>query len=341
MSNYLKRQTRHSRVASLALAIATAAFASTVYAATDPAKVEAFASRRNAVATLEDHRNVFFLFNDAAYTKTLQEPGQLRQALEEVLDARTIADGEVVLTNMTASERNYNKLNTERAQLVANLAIIEKRAQTLAAADPKALDARAREVYLTTDASALKREYAADFQHILFDLRSRDFSENAKRIAAAQAELSAGKSFDEVVAAYSDEPKAVETSGKFTNVLAKNMEGIVARTMFEELKPGEVSKPLPSRLGIHIFKLLSIQKPEKRPYEEVKEAFYARLIDEAGKSAKAVYLAELRSIPTVFNEPLIKSFANIPDPLALQKARAMSLEASKKTREEPVKVESK
>ena len=340
MSNFLNRQTRHSRIASLAL-LATVAFATASYAASVPVNGESLATRRNVSATLEDHRNVFFLFSDAAYAKTMQDPIQLKLALEEVLDARTIASGEVVLTNMSPSEQNYAALNTERAQLVANLAIIEKRAQAMAASDPKALDARAREIYLTTDASALKREYAADFQHILFDLRSRDFSENAKRIAAAQAELAAGKSFDEVVAAYSDEPKAIETNGKFTNVLAKNMEGIVARTMFEELKPGEVSKPLPSRLGIHIFKLLSIQKPEKRPYEEVKESFYARLVDEAGKSAKAAYQAELRKIPTVFNEPLIKSFANIPDPLALQKARAISLEATKKTREEPLKVESK
>ena len=340
MSNCLPRQTRHFAAAALAL-LATVAFATASYAASVPVNGESLATRRNAVAKLEDHRNVFFLFSDAAYAKTMQDPIQLKQALEEVLDARTIASGEVVLTNMSPSEQKYAALNTERAQLVANLAIIEKRAQAMAASDPKALDARAREIYLTTDASALKREYAADFQHILFDLRLRDFNENAKRIAAAQAELAAGKSFDEVVAAYSDEPKALETNGKFTNVLAKNMEGIVARTMFEELKPGEVSKPLPSRLGIHIFKLLTIQKPEKRAYEEVKESFYARLIDEAGKSAKAAYQAELRKIPTVFNEPLIKSFANIPDPLALQKARAISLEATKKTREEPLKVESK
>ena len=76
-------------------------------------------------------------------------------------------------------------------------------------------------------------------------------------------------------------------------------------------------------------------------YEQVKEALYARLIDEAGKSAKTAFQTELRKTPTVFNEPLIKSFANVPDPLALQKARAISLEATKKTREEPLKVESK
>ena len=336
MSNDLTRQIHHFVTTPLALVTAVA-FASACFAASDPAKSESLATRRAAAVTLEDHRNVFFLFNDTSYAKTLQEPNQLKQALEEVLDARTVVSGEVVLTNMTQTERNYAALNAERAQLVANLAIIEKRAQALAAADPKALDARAREIYLTTDASALKREYAADFQHILFDLRVRDFSETAKRIAAAQAELAAGKSFDEVVAAYSDEPKAKETNGKFTNVLAKNMEGIVARTMFEELKPGEVSKPLPSRLGIHIFKLLTIQKPEKRPYEEVKEALYARLIDEAGKSAKAVYQAELRKPPTVFNEPLIKSFVLTPDPLAIQKARETSLEASKKSQEEQLK----
>ncbi len=336
MSHYLTRQTRHFATAPLAI-VATVAFAAACFAASDPLKSESLATRRNAVATLEDHRNVFFLFSDAAYAKTMQEPTQLKQALEEVLDARTIASGEVVLTNMTPSERNYAALNTERAQLVANLSIIEKRAQALVASDPKALDARAREIYLTTDASALKREYAADFQHILFDLRLRDFNETARRIAAAQADLAAGKSFDEVVAAYSDEAKAKETNGKFTNVLAKSMEGIVAKVMFDELKTGEVSKPLPSRLGIHIFKLLNIQKPEKRPYEEVKEAFYARLVDEAGKSAKAAYQAELRKTPTVFNEPLIKSFALVPDPLALQKAREMSLEAAKKSQEESLK----
>ena len=336
MSNCLPRQTRHFAAAALAL-LATVAFATACYAASVPVNGESLATRRNVVATLEDHRNVFFLFSDAAYAKTMQEPTQLKLALEEVLDARTIASGEVVLTNMSPSEQNYAALNTERAQLVANLAIIEKRAQAMAASDPKALDARAREIYLTTDASALKREYAADFQHILFDLRLRDFNENAKRIAAAQADLAAGKSFDEVVAAYSDEPKAKETNGKFTNVLAKSMEGVVVKVMFDELKIGEVSKPLPSRLGIHIFKLLNIQKPEKRPYEEVKEALYARLIDEAGKSAKTAFQTELRKTPTVFNEPLILSFALVPDPLALQKAREMSLGAAKKSQEESLK----
>jgi parvulin-like peptidyl-prolyl isomerase len=291
------------------------------------------AKRGELAAGLQDHRAYFYAMPEDSYRATLRDPKQVKQVLDETLIAREFSKKPWPIADMNETERTFLGVSADRARILAATAIVEKRAKDAMSADQKTLDKRAREIYQTTDASSLKRDLAADFQHILFDVRARSFAETAQRISAAQKELSEGKSFDSVVATYSDQVNIGTTAGKFENVAAKSMDGILAKALFDELKPGEYSAPLPSRLGLHIVKLHAIRQPQKRPFEEIKDAMYARLIDEAGKSAAADFLNALQSPPTEFNDAEVTKLTGANSQLDPETVRSLMRDAAQKLKE--------
>ncbi len=295
----------------------------------------ALAANGSTVVTQRDHRAYHLPLDDRGYSGTIRDPQQVSQILAEIINGKMFKWNISAVDALNDNEKRFAAISADRAQLTAALSIVERRAKDRAIGDADAMDKRAREIYQVTDASSLKREFAADFQHVLFDLRAREFTETAQRISQAQADLAAGKSFDEVVATFSDEARSKDTKGKFENVQAKTMDGVLARVLFDELKDGEVSKPLPSRLGIHIVKRLAVREPQKRPYEEVKDALVARIVDEAGKSAKADLLKALQPEKIVYDTAAIQAVTGVVDPAVLKKAQELARELSKSSQLSP------
>lgn len=306
----------------------SASFAQTV-GTNDPVLAE----RGKNSAKLSDYRAGQYALSDAKFTDTLKDPKQVKQALDEILSVQAFTQQQTNVAPSDESQKKFLELSTQRARLSATLMIAERRAQDAAAADTASLERRAREIYQTTERSALKRDLAADFQHILFDMRKRSFAEVTQRIELAEKALAAGESFDSVVAKYSDDDRAAETKGILTKMAAKNMDNFMAKTLFDELKPGQTSKAIPSRIGLHIVKLLAIQQPDVRPYEEVREAMYQRLIEQAGQEARTKMMEQISTVPTKFNEAELAKVLIVPSKEALEYARQLNLENAKKARE--------
>jgi parvulin-like peptidyl-prolyl isomerase len=281
-----------------------------------------------------DHRTYHYALTDSAYIGQLKNPNQVKQSLDEILTIKEFASNRSQPNDLSEQEKSFIELSAGRARYLALQSVFERRAKDIAEKDSAGLEKRAKEIYLTTEPAGLKRELSADFQHILFDLRKRSFAETSERIKAAEAALAAGKNFDEVVAQFSDEERAKETKGKFEMVSALSMDGVLARTLFDELKPGQHSKPTVSRLGLHIVKLIALHQPKKRPYDEVKASMYNKLIEDEGRAAKAKVANDIRTTETTFDESAMSKFVLVPDAQALALARQISLESARRAKEQ-------
>jgi hypothetical protein len=322
------------KLIAFSISISTLLFSASHAPAQTPAAVavDVLARALKQTATTTDYRAYHYPLSDAAYQAQLKDPNQVKQALDEILTVREFKASGSLPKDLTELEKRFVDLSIDRARYLAVQSVTERRAKDIAEKDSVILDSRAKEIYLTTEASGLKRDLSADFQHILFDLRKRSFIETSERIKAAEAALAAGTDFDAVVAQFSDEERAKETKGKFENVSARSMDGVLARTLFDELKPGEYSKPTASRLGLHIVKLHAIQQPQKRPYDEVKASMYSKLIDDAGRAARAKAVAEIRTTETTFDEVALSKIILVPDAKALEVARRLSQESVQRTK---------
>lgn len=289
------------------------------------------AKRGDANATAADHRAAFYsLDTETDYTNTLRDVGKIKITLDEILDARQTSRIQHGLGKLSDLEANHLKISSEKAYLNAALAITDNRARRAASNDPAGLERRASEIYQVADAPTVRSALSADFQNILFDLRAHPFPEIVSRINAAQAELAAGVNFDEVATKYSDENNAATSKGWARNINGLAVDGPLGRVIFNELKPGEYSKPTTSRVGIHIIKLHAINKPEKRPFREIKGAIMERLVAEAGKNAQRTFIESLSAEPTRFIDTEISKIHVAPDRTAQEEAKRIAAELAAK-----------
>lgn len=284
-------------------------------------------------ATVADHRAFYFALPNSEYERRLQDEGRVKVELDEILVPRAFKQMPWPHTSETEIERTYRAQQADKAHLEIALAIAEKRARDALLANPDAIDRRAREIYATTEAPTTRRSMSVDFQQILFDVAARPIEENVTRMKEARAMLAAGESFDIVAKKYSDDQAVLETGGRILGASAAAVDPQLSRILIDELKPGEVSQKLVStRRGLHILKLLQVNQPQKRPYEEVRNALHAGVLDEAGKEARNNLLKKIAVGEIRFNQPAIDQIVIKPDPKALELARELSrkgLEASR------------
>lgn len=87
-------------------------------------------------------------------------------------------------------------------------------------------------------------------------LPGSDTTEFYKKISEAYSQLKSGKSFNDVVSQYTQDPAAKNNGGNIGYITVFTLP-YEAENMVYTLKPGEYSKPYRSRLGYHIFKEIS------------------------------------------------------------------------------------
>ncbi len=292
------------------------------------------AKRSHAAANLADHRLALFALTDSEYADKLRERGQVKQTLDEILNIKTFANGKIT-AGFSPDEKRFLEFSSARGSVIAAMSLVERRAREKASADDVALEKRANEIYLASDRSSNRSELTADFQHIVFDLRKRSLEDVVKRVEAAQRDLKSGLSFDDAVLKYTDQENLGETKGRFTNQLARSMDSALSKTLFDELKAGEYSRPIPSRLGLHIVKLLAVTQPAIRPFAEVKESIKRRLVEEAASRARQEFLDSLGIATTVFSEEAISKLVAEPNLEVLKQARTLSQQIAKEAIKTP------
>lgn len=247
-------------------------------------------------------------------------PKEIENTITEVLAARSYNLRSDLHTKMDDAERRYYELQKERAGLLAELNVRERRAKVRFNPEDPAILARAREIWLT-DTTRFYNDESADITQILFDVAGRPFDEISERIKAATAELAAGTSLESVLTKYTDDKNAKDTNGKLRGISIVGADALMGNLIFKRLKEGEVSAPTPSRIGLHIVRLDKKHPRSKKPFEEVKPKIMEQLLDDAAKNARVELLDKLNAIETVVDEKAFEDLLIKTDPALEQKRR--------------------
>ncbi len=152
------------------------------------------------------------------------------------------------------------------------------------------LEARARELYLTDRAKYVLPD-TFEVEHILVGLWGRTKEMAIERINEARAKIAGGADFLAVAKEYSTDPGLRQNGGKLGIVPAKELDAAIG-VVLPTLKIGEVSKPIESRAGFHVVRVMSRNPGRQLAFEEVKEAI---IEDERSKATKRMTEEKLQS----------------------------------------------
>jgi peptidyl-prolyl cis-trans isomerase SurA len=128
---------------------------------------------------------------------------------------------------------------------------------------------------------------------IFIPLSKSDPSTFDRTVRNAADQLKSGAEFQTLVKQYS-EGSGPNSDGDLGNLKADQMLPEV-RQAIERLKPGEVSEPIKTALGAHIFRLDEILPPKFRPIEEVKPEIQELLFQERSAEIYEKWLKDLRA----------------------------------------------
>jgi peptidyl-prolyl cis-trans isomerase C len=186
------------------------------------------------------------------------------------------------------------------------------------------LDARALEIYKTNQKSYMTPELIK-VQHILVGLTGRTREEAAARAKQIHAEATGGKEdFLALAGRYSDEPAKAKT-GEAPAMPPSSYEKPIPDVLARLKNPGDISEPVETKYGFHIFKLVGRQEPRVRPFDEVKEALIGvekqKLIDDAKAEAVESVRADPKTYLHLDNVQALKSDFKMPDAEALSKMK--------------------
>lgn len=277
------------------------------------------AKRGTLVFTTDDFYAQHFMTAPPRVEALRASPREIQSTMTEVLAARSYNQRADLHTKMNDSERRYYDLQKERAALLAELNVRERRAKAAFNAEDPITLARAREIWLI-DTTRFYNDESADITQIMFDIAARPYSEVSERVKAAIDALSAGESFDELVKKYSDDKNVNTNAGKLKGISIAGTDTLMGNLIFKRLKEGEVSSPTPSRIGLHLVRLDKKYPRAKKTFDEVKPKIMESLLDEASKNARLELLDKLNAIDTAIDEKAFDEFL-IKDNPALEQQR--------------------
>lgn len=167
-------------------------------------------------------------------------------------------------------------------------------------------ETQARELYMVEPERFTSLE-TIDFDHILIAVDEQRDAVNAMRRAAdAHDALFGDQSFEDVAAAYSDDPGFEEHRGKFETVPIESLVPAVAEAA-QDLDVGELSLPIQSRFGWHIFRLTSVNESEQMSWEEARPIAEEIARDRHLSKAYERQLREINSAPMQFADGAVKT----------------------------------
>jgi peptidyl-prolyl cis-trans isomerase SurA len=110
---------------------------------------------------------------------------------------------------------------------------------------------------------------------------------------AARARITAGEDFGKVAAEVSD--AASKANAGLIGPINRNELAPALVKLLEELKPGDVTKPLPGPRGYQIIKLESVSTSEVQPFDQVRDLIADKVYDEKRRGELLKYLVRLRA----------------------------------------------
>jgi len=171
---------------------------------------------------------------------------------------------------------------------------------------------RAREVYAVSRAQYVVPETIVATQ--IFFAADRGGPEEArKRAFDAVAKLGGGANFADLALAVSDEPKLAETRGRMGPVARDQLWPSIATTVFALQQPGDVSAPLETPAGWHLFRLETRIPSHVQPFDAVSATVLAELRSKEIERARQGIYTELRANnqDVTVNEPALRAMKTV------------------------------
>jgi PPIC-type PPIASE domain len=278
------------------------------------------ATRGNLTVTTDDFYAYQYMNSPKKVEALRSSEKEIQSTIVEVLAPRSYKANPNAHAKLDVIEQRYYAIQLERAPLLAELNILERRVRAEFNAGDALTIARAKEIW-ATEANRYTTEETADITQIAFDFSIRSYAETVARIAEAQKELSAGRRFEEVLLQYSDEKTVKDTGGRIAGVSSLRTDPLMGLLIFKRLKEGEVSTPTPGRAGFYIVRLDKKYPTRKQPFDEVKGKIFEQMMEDAVKQARVGLLDRLAQTETVIDEKVFENFLIKPDPKLEEKRR--------------------
>ena len=217
-----------------------------------------------------------------------------RASAQELLDMTAAAKARSPLSPpISADDKRYLTLNADIASLRAALDIVESRAIRSVVRDSPMVQERAKELWLL-DEKKFRPGAKVTFKLIhLSAPRDADWKVTTDRVQTVREALSApGASFDDAASRFSDEGKR---ENFVYTVEEPQVEGHVWDLLRNRLKPGEQAGPLLVANAVIFVSVVSVDRGEKLPFDQVKEQILDQMQQDAGAKARQEALETLRA----------------------------------------------
>ncbi len=278
------------------------------------------ATRGSLTVTTDDFYAYQYMNSPRKVEALRSNEKELQSTITEVLAPRAYRARPDLHTKLDTLEQRYYAIQVERAPLLAELNVLERRIRAnFNPEDPLTL-ARAKEIW-ATDPNKFLTEETADITQIAFDFGTRGYADGVARISEAQKELAAGTRFEDVMLRFTDEKAVRETGGKVLGISSLRTDTLMSLLIFKRLKEGEVSSPTPGRSGFYIVRLDKKYPKKKQPFDEVKGKIFEQMMEDAVKQARVAALDRLAATETVINEKEFEEFLIKADPKLEDKRR--------------------
>ena len=278
------------------------------------------ATRGNLTVTTDDFYAYQYMNSPKKVEALRSSEKELQSTIIEVLAPRAYKALPDTHAKLDVLEQRYYAIQLERAPLLAELNVLERRVRATFSPDDALTLARAKEIW-ATDSNKFSMEETADITQIAFDFSTRSYADNIARIAEVQKELSAGKRFEDVLLRYSDEKAVKETGGKIAGISSVRSDPLMGLLIFKRMAEGEVSAPTPGRSGFYIVRLDKKYPRKKQPFDEVKGRIFEQMMEDSVKQARLALLDRLARTDIVVNEKEFEDFLIKPDPKLDEKRR--------------------
>ena len=208
---------------------------------------------------------------------------------------------------LTPAERAAVIYRTRLTDVRAGVDALVQRDLARLRGDIAVVEARARELWLADDGKYFTPT-TARVNLLFIDAHKRGLSSATARYQQAHRRLKRGDAFSSVTKDLADiVPGQTTLLPLPMSVELRAIEGAARRAIFRDLKIGEVSAPIPTPEGWIVAQVLEIKKPERRPFDDIKQPIMEQILTDAASTARLAIMSTLAEPPIVYSKEILPS----------------------------------
>lgn len=253
----------------------------------EPAPDTVLLSRGDAAITVADYRAALSRIPEEYRRQAASDPEVARKLLGQLLENRLLAR-EARASGVAERPEVRRVIRLETEKLLAR----RQYAHVLEARDTADLDQMAREYWLANQ-DRFRKPASLSVQHVLIEAEERS-EDRALELAREVYRLAQSneRPFDELVAEYSEDPRAATNDGYYRNMPADRFEAAFADAALA-LEPGGISEPVRTPYGYHVIRLIESTPEQRRPFDAVRDEALDEVRKRHENRMRELYLNEL------------------------------------------------